>query len=448
MVLTLTAILTGCSKSDNSNLEHLLGTVPADAGAVAIADLPSMLKDAGCKIGSDGAVTLTPELAKAMKQNRDIAWLATALEKNETGIMAAPMVYFTEGDVFYITGLVDDTKKFRQMVTEQQGETFSDEQGVGICGYFAVKGNQFWYSRSSLGAKEINRFTGLDEKRSFLSNDACERIVENENDIRGIFDLTTFLRMTGAGNPAIAVVSSTLFKNPENVFFNVEFDKGEVEVEVNILDSKLNNAKFLLPVETIDEKTVELLGETADAVFAFNLNKNLKKKLSDFQQFLPGDLLPLLAPVDGTIAYANNHVDHNLRWVVQTDGSNATPLVTEFTKMGATLSQEGNTLIFNEGKVSGELLVKECADELDDAFFGMVISPYQMALLMGMPASDSFAEETAVLPETTTIPAYLKDVRSFTLLLEPSGNSLTVKATLRLNDKSAPSLPAFLTLLR
>lgn len=426
--------LAGCSKSDNSNLEHLLGTVPNDASAVIVADVPSLLQDAGCKVEKDGAIQLSDELASAMKSNRDLAGISKAMEKGELGLMAAPIIYFEEGDIFYLTGLLADPEKFMQFASEQEGQEFADEQGVKLCGYYAVKGNQFWYSRSSLGSKEINRFTGLDNKRSFLANEACPKILDDDSDIRGLFDLNVLIGKFVAPQqrPMASVGVATLFKDAEYAYLEADFEKGEFESEVKVLDSKLNAAKFLLPSPKVSEKTVLSLGETADAVFAINVSKKLVETIMEkAQAFVPAQVGTMLAPVDGTTAMAfSKGTEEGYIAVVNTDGTNSSALVQELSRGGVNVATEGNTLVARQGKVSGQLLVKDAADKLDDAFAGFVASGSEF--LVGGAAAATPA----------------KGIRQTSYLLIPDDGSLKLDVEIKFENTKENALIQLLQVIK
>lgn len=423
-------LLGACSPKDNSDLEHLLSSVPSDASAVVVMSLPDMLREAGCKIASDGALTLPPELARAFAANRDLAPLGKALEKGESGLMAAPIVWFTEGDVFYFTGLLSDPAAFRQFAAEQQGEEFTDEQGVSLCGYIAVKGNQFWYSRSSLGSKEINRFSGLDAKRSYLANDGASLLTDDDSDIRGIFDVNSLLRQTVAAGsrPMAQLAVATLFKDAEYASLEVDFDKGEVEAEVKVLDSKMRPTRFLLPADRISEKTVLALGETADAVIGINISKKLVSTILDKgAALIPRQAGEVLAPVDGTLAYSSGDDGETQALIITTDGSNASPLAALLGQYRAgDVTTEGKELIARKGKTAGPILVKDAADILDDAFAGIVATPHALTDGNAEPGIDA------------------SKIRTVSLLLKPEDGSLKLTAEIRFDDRKGSGLVQFL----
>lgn len=408
-------LLAACSPKDNSNLEHLLATVPADVSSVAVID-----------------IRMTPEVADAMAANRDIADLGKAIRDGQSGLMDAPVVWFTEGDTFYFTGLLSDPALFRQFASEQEGEDFSEIQGVDICGYYAVKGNQFWFSRSTLGAKEINRFTGLGDKRSCLGSDAAPLLLDDDSDVRGLFDVNELLRRSVAGGDRAAaqLAVATLFREAEYASLEIDFDDGKAEAEVKILDSKLKPTKFLLPADKISEKTLLSLPETADAVIAVNIGKKLVGTiLEKGAALIPAEVGAALQPVDGTFAVAEGEDVTSEIMIITTDGGNTSALASMLAKNGSNVSTEGNQLRIARGNVAGQLLVKDAADTLGDAFAGIVATPH--GLMVGdEPGVDASA------------------IRSVTILLKPYEGSLKLTGEIKFEDKKESGLVQLLKVLR
>ena len=375
-LLMLLLMLTGCSGSDNSDLEHLLSTVPADVSGAIGVDVAALLKESGSKTGKDGTVTLAPALEEALAQSKGFAPVAARLADGKSGLTDAPLVLFAEGEDVYLTGLLADTDAFTALVEELEGEKFTADGDVRLCGYFAVKGTQFWYSRSALSAKDVNRFTGLDDRRSLVGSPLAALLTDASGAVSGFWDTQDLARLLlGPKQGALAAMGvAALYKDPSFASLSLDFKKGRADADIRILTADAKPARFLLPADRVDTKTVMRLGDTADVVIAFNVGPKLvalAKERGAGLLSLTG-LDGILSSLDGTIAYAAAAGWKQEETVITTDGKNSTALSSMLAARGASVTTEGDLVIGRVGTVAGTLAVKDAASKLGAGIGGMV----------------------------------------------------------------------------
>lgn len=375
-LLMILLSLAGCAGKDNSDLEHLLSTVPSDVSGAMAVDIPALLKESGSKTGKDGSVTLSPSLEKALEQYKGFAPVARRLSGGDSGLMPAPLVLFAEGDDLYLTGLLADTDAFRALVEQEEGEKFTADGDVQLCGYFAVKGTQFWFSRSALSAKDVNRFTGLDDRRSLAGSELAVLLTDGDAALRGFWDTQSLgRRLLGSAKGTFAGMGiAALYKDPAFASLNVSFKTGSATADIRVLTAKGKPAKLLIPADRVDSKTVMRLGDTADLVMAVNVSSQIVSLIKERGAGLLSlsGLDTALSSLDGTIAYATVAGGKQEETVITTDGKNSTALSSLLAERGAGVTTDGKLVIARLGTVAGTLSVKEAASRLSEGMAGVV----------------------------------------------------------------------------
>ena len=384
-MLLLAVLVLGLNscKKETVDVSHLLATVPSSAAGVVVLNLEDMLEDAGCKV-KNHIVTPSQEVLKlidrASPQNKQYLMM---MFEGESGIEPKGAVVFYDANRVYLTCALYDVKKFCDFVEKTDESTFvEDASGVKVCGDIAVKGAQAWMNISSnkkIDADAIAAYSALEPSQSFLVTPNGEKLLVEEDDIRGWAMINTFVNeiLSRSDRSMFSLSLGFLFEDAESVRFKVDFDKGEMESEAVVLNDKGKPAKYLLPTDKVDVSTLKTLGESCEAMMAFTVNSKLFKKidqvLSAFGGSFFGNLNDMFNNVDGTVGFISGSDNMEaVSGVITTKGDVSKNLKDLITNQIAPVSQDGKYLRFSKGNVSGGLSVAECADELKGSCLGIV----------------------------------------------------------------------------
>ena len=435
--LSLLLISLGSCKKETIDVTDLLTTVPSSAAGVVVINLENMLEDAGCKI-KDHKVTPSPEVTALIEKSSpaDREQFLLLLD-GEAGVDPKAAVVFYDANRVFLTFALYDVNKFCSFVENNNGNTFSDTpSGVKINGSVAVKGSQAWVNIGSVRAFDadaIAAYAALKPSQSFLVTPNGEKLLTEEDDIRGWAMINTFVNeMLGRGQKSMFTLGlGFLFEDAESVRFKVDFDKGEMESEVLVLNENSKPAKYLLPTDKIDVGTLKDLGTDCDAMMAFTVNPKLIKKfdqlLSAFGGSFFGNLNEMFKNVDGTVGFIAGPANtSNVSGVITTKGDVSKELKDLISDQIAPVSPDGKYLRFSKGDVTGEMSVAECADELKGACLGIVADASGLS---------------SVGYNEYAIPAF----KTLVLKFEPESGGLEIHLDIKTSE---PKENALLTLIR
>lgn len=381
LALAVAILLAGCSKSESADTGDLLVSVPADASFVAVANLHSMLEKAGCKI--DGSKVEPSEAvtgAVSRISDKTLNALANDFVNGTSGIEPSVAVVFGEGYYTYFSAIAADPDAFKASVKKAVGQEFSSTDGVDICGNTALIGNRFWVSlgRNDFNPENARHFSTLSKDQSFLSNEISENFIKIEKDIEGWGSVGGVLNTASLGFQQRAmtqVMMQTLFEDPTNFSFDVNFDKGKMEANGRLLNSKGETAKYNFPTEEIDLNTVESISGTASGVLAIAVPQKLLKQLQNDanskQPSMLSMILPSLSSIDGTVAVAFNPNADALRGVITTTGENTGNLTMLLNQTGVESKISGKLITFSKGDLTGPQKIADMAGYLKGAVMGV-----------------------------------------------------------------------------
>ena len=388
MVATVPS-LTSCTKNtEPADITDLLSKVPSSAEAVVGLNLRSMLEKAGCEVdGSkitpgedleqwiDGHSEFVPNQREVMKM----------VLSGESGVDPLGAVFFIDAYNTYLSAMIADTSKFEEFVKKQTGKTFEDNDGVKICGNIAMAGAQMWMalgSGSTVDAKAIKNYMQLTESQSFMENPFAEHIATMKRDIVGWGLTRAFMGKGMSIGDAATVTMATgmLFEDASALGFNIDFQEGQLESEIEVLNDKGDNAKYLLPAEKLDTDDIKGLATNAEAVVAVSVPNELIKKIEKVSSSLGGNslgfLLRMIGCLDGTLAVATGDLDNpekSLSGLITTDGKPSSDFMTLLSQFGNT-QKDDKIVRVKSGTVGGGLEVEKAADYLKGATLGGVVN--------------------------------------------------------------------------
>lgn len=388
IAVLFTALLPSCTKNEAADARGLLATVPSDASMVAVINIKAIIDDTGSKV--DGAkVDPSKQLSEAIAEVSDPkkAERLKALLDGKSGVDLSCAIIFMEGMDVYAHGNLADPEAFKTMVESESGEKFTTADGVESCGNTAVDGNRFWIRlshRNSIEPNIVKRFTGLDQSQSILSGSGIESLADTGHDIAGWANAAALINASPAGFSQKAMTRmavEALFADAQSLNFTADFDKGEFETELSVLNSKGKAAKFLYPLEKVDTKTIADANVSGSMVIAAAISK---KAIAKFQKdagensvSMMKEYARLLGCLDGTCVIVSDDKG-GVSGRLSTTGENTLGLQQMLNSFGFSTNLNGKALFLSKGTPTGSLSTAEAAPLFKGAAAGMVIDGNMM----------------------------------------------------------------------
>lgn len=400
LMLVLPA-LNSCQK-ETADTRDLLATVPSSSGIVAGINLKSILEKAGCKVdGTD--ITPGKEVTAWIDSQKDVKdsnrrALKLILD-GESGIDPSVAVFFMDAYNSYVTVSLADTKKFEEFVASQSGEQFEDAgDGVRTCGNIAVKGAQAWVcvsSNNTIDAKAVANYANLGDNQSFMKNEFSSKIATMTTDVVGWGDIKSFSKQGFSFNQlsSASMFMNAVFEDASALSFDLDFQKGKTVASVSVLNTKGENAKYLLPTSKVDLSTVESLGEHAELVIALTITKDFTKKLEKIGGSMLSSVIETIKSIDGTVAVACGSLDNpeeSLSGVVTTDGEPSREFMAMLSQFGAT-KKDGKLIRVSKGTLTGGFEVDKVSDYLKGSILGVVLNTQAPGLNIAPGMFDTLA---------------------------------------------------------
>lgn len=421
-LLALLAVIALASCSGNgSKAKKLLAKVPSDAQLVMVINGEEFLKQADIQIkGND--VALPASIKKIIGNATDEQKAKDFFLKS--GMDIECLVLFMYQGEPYLTGYVGDNDAFRKYYEKVNETTFVKEGQVEICGKsVAMVGDKFWVG-DKLDAPTVQRLASLDEKESFAATDYASTLASMDNMVEGIANLS-ILQMASQGS-MIQLGIAAAFADARYFAFDIESAKGELEAELEILNSEFKPATTSIKLPKIDMSIVNKLKGTPGIVMAVALNKELLSQLDNIpsSQLDQGTrmMLTVLKTLDGTVAVAftvpdtpssnpeiyalaqckDKEAAQQISGIVNAFGSSA----------GIQTAVEGNSVIISNIPSTAPKIDLEGLNNLKGEGFGLVVAQKTFA---------SIAREyktTAQIPFKNTVFTYGPDNKSAKMKLK------------------------------
>lgn len=383
LTLLVAVLVAGCRKDRGADVEELFRCVPNTASYVVVADLRSIIEKSGSKIDGD-KVEAGAELQKALIQahDRKAAETFKSMLNGDSGIEPSVAVAFADGFNNYVIGNLSSTSRFQEFVTKNDGGEWKEQDGVRYNGAYAVTENRFWMRVGGLQVNpdKIKEYLALSERQSFAGSDFAPMLKDTDRDMTGWCDINGAMNTAGVNfqqRAMIKMVSEAMFKDAGFAVFDMQFDKGAVNIEGRLLDSKGKDAKYLLPSQKIDEKVLERIGSKADGLLAMAVPQKLIKKVKDMvsgKVSMIGMAVNAMGCVDGTAAFAFTNHGQAVTGVVQTTGEGTADLMSLLQSMGMTVSKENRDLLVSQGSMDGTEDVAAMGALLKGSSLGIVVN--------------------------------------------------------------------------
>lgn len=378
----------GCTGSDGADTLELLSTVPADAEAVGVLQVNTLVTQTGGKV-KDGRI----EDAKALKEacvqlyttlgSKDVRYHELFFSP-DSGLEPTSMVMFSYKGSGFLSALVADEAKLKESVSRiapGEWETVGKSQ---VNGEFVIREGRFWTMPNGM-VESVERFANLSEVESFRSNAYAETLSKSTDALSVWASVEGLMKVSGlsfAQQTTTRMALGMFFNSPNCITMSANVDKDILKAQMRILDSDLKPAKCELAVSKIDTKLVESLGGNANFVFSASVSQKLVKQLlnlaSSFGGNLPEPYASALDPIDGTIVFAASMTPKEgfsglgFKGAVQTSGKNNARLLQVLEPFVGKVQIDGDTFRFgNEGYGSGVAQLTDVAKDFSGGWLGL-----------------------------------------------------------------------------
>lgn len=384
LIVAMLPVFNSCKK-EAADVSDLLSKVPSSASLVVGVNLRSLLEKAGCEVNGseiEAGKDLEEFLGSLKGSSSDGKEAVKLFLSGESGIDPAGAIVFSDAYGTYVTAMVSDTPKFTAFVEKQTGKAFVEENGVKACGNVAMAGAQVWMclTAGAVDCQAVKNYASLESGQSFVTNDFSSNISNMTHDIVGWGKLSALGRrnMSMGDMAMVNMAAGMLFEGATSASFQVDFLKGEMKASGNVLNDRGEPAKYLLPSEKVSVDEIKSLGETAEAVAAMSVTKELIEKIEKMSQSFGGGVGPMMSLVkslDGTAAVAITNpddIEEGVSAVVTTDGKPSLDLMSLLSQLAPT-KKDGKFIRMSKGKLQGGLKVEDAAAALKGSTLGVVV---------------------------------------------------------------------------
>lgn len=357
----LTAVmlsLFSCSNDDSAL--KLMTTVPGDAAFVSVVKIDEIAE----KAPSDK----NKELMDVVKSGAV-----------DTG---SAVFFVTASGSSYMVGNVNDDAKFRSFVEKDTKEKFRNNGEISVCRNIACKGDIFWVridSSLSLPVSDIEKFSTLPQKESFADNKYAGELCDSDEELAFIANIPSALSMAGGSFDKVIMGLSLMFDDAQWIAGTVDMEKSKVEYECKVLNSKLEEAQYLLPVGKIDGSVLKRL-PAGSMAFAVAVPEELMQKILGIAQGAgAGKIVEEFKGINGTVA-AVVSADGQTSFIAQTsspaEAQRMAPSFGSVFNFGRSSDMvtvaEGSDIVVRSKGASGNLNIADI-NRLDGAILGFAV---------------------------------------------------------------------------
>lgn len=301
----LVSMLTACAGKDKA--EMLLKTIPSSASAVIVINVDELIDDAGL----DSDKISENSLNQLRQFCGDSEWsVIKPLFDGKSGLSMTVCGVFGYNRNFFFTAFVDDENGFidylkgNGMLMNKSGDGWESDSGHAV-----LFDGQFWYCDGTMDLDKAKYFKGLKEDDSFMSSDYASKLCDGREDVAFVADFESIYSLAGQSNSTmLRMVLGLLFDSPKYFAGTLDFTKGRVDLETNVLDEKFKKANTSMRLATLKESTLAAFPGKGDLYFAFNFSKeDIKQIMSQLGTgHMPDELMSMLNNFDGSVVIGMN----------------------------------------------------------------------------------------------------------------------------------------------
>lgn len=377
LMLALLLGLGSCDKGGDAG--ELLSSVPGSAQGVMVVNLSKIVKDIDARADGNSL-----QLSNQLKSLADSDSPGNPLELlQKGGIRLSYMVMFAEQNSIFLTGFIGDEEAFRNYFETNMEEKFSAQGSMEVCKNVVIDGNRFWICDSKSLTERIPRYMKLNEKSSMASRPVADMLINDDKDITGVVSMATLASLNA--NPGMALYQQMLGQ-VDYTYFEIQFDKGKLELDARFLDSKYKPVKDTGEgFEKISMSTVKMLEGDMEYLMAVGLRKSLMRQIAvQLPVSIPG-----IEGIDGTLAVGVSPSRMQgsgmpaammaVKTASPQDGTALGEYIKKNLSTAAKVSMKGQTLLVRTAELSGDLNAGPHLKDIEGSYLGIVMSPDALA---------------------------------------------------------------------
>lgn len=299
----LVCLLASCGGGNPA--ERLLGGVPKDSKYIMVI----RAQELAAKAAAD------PEAALQLTQLMDSAGFDARtkyfLSQEFIEALSSPIVIF-ENDYAYIsTFYVADPKAFRAGFEQAAGQEFTEGDGLlSLADNTAfMKGDQVWLTGSypAVKADEILSLLALKGGESASGIDYVASMIREDDDVSLVANTDLLGSRFSTSYPQFVI--NMLFDDATYIAATVDFEEGQVESALQVLNGKFKPAKRSVNLSQIDTGRLSsfpgrgnfFLATAVDSKLMGKLVETLKKTFN-----LPSDIRNMMKDIEGNVVFSAN----------------------------------------------------------------------------------------------------------------------------------------------
>ncbi len=420
LLVVMVAIMTaGCRNS--ADMETLLEKVPSDADLVIGLNVESLVKKSGLKNKKDALPAGFSTLLKNAGKEKEM-W--EALLKGETGLSYTAAVYFSKGGEEWLTCLVEDEKATNEWLNKGDlSERAVIESGI------------LWLSSRTKNPGKVNEYMNLEKEGSILTVKGASGMEKMERDIEIYGNIEGLLNGSGMSFRELTelrLMLASLFNDARYLRGGIEFDKGEMEGELTVLNTEAKAATLSIEASKLTKDFLSSISGQYDLLAGFSFSeKSVNKVLGQYASILSrGGYGNLIEGFSGTMCMGMNVAtferekgNRGLSIVMQfKDGKSASKAsegIRNFLGGPFEISAQGKNVIIGTNLPAGSS-TPTMVDDLSGSSIGLTFD----CSLMGKGKDVEF----------------LKSWKSMTVKGIPENKSLKIEFTMKSNDSNENSL--------
>lgn len=433
-IMLLTASCGGRKASE------ILRTVPGNSVAVAVIradELASKFKGADAAQKDELCKILSSRMSGRSDARLYEQWEYLFSEDSQMDF-SSPVVGFQYKNTGILTFALKNADRFRKDFEEKADGSFSKEGNVWVLddNTVFVCGNQAWIAPSypRVSSADITDFTLLKESESAMAVAPLADLIEEDDDFSLFLNLDEMASFGSQGMQMMAV--NMLFDDATYITASLEFDKGEVEGDLKVLDHKGKKAPLTIKASRIDVSALRRFDGRGNLFFACALDQDVVrttlKKLQSFGS-LPSDVYDVVSKLDGTMAMSlstqdsdsGNTISGMFSFASEAAASDAASMArNQLSSFNPeSVEVDGKSLIIRGSQATGPSIAT-VADNFDGAFLGL-----------------TFLTDPLRGPQNDIVKKYVSEIK---LKVKPDGDS----AKLDFEVKTTPGQNSLISLLQ
>ena len=384
LILILASIAIIMSSCGKKNAEKLLKTIPQNAQFVAMINAENLTED----LGEQGAGQLDQLVNSTIKGNStEDKMIKYIFGKDSQLDINVPVFVFGFKNSVIATFALKDDDQFRKDIESQAGANFSKEKSVWYLPDHTVfvSDDQAWITGKypEIQPSEITSFTKLPDASSMNSVAYMGQLIEQDADVSALVDVQALIQANM--NMQANLFLNMAFADPRYLSYCMNFEKGKIQGELSVLNSKYEPAAIALRPSKINVAALNSFPGKGNLFVAGAFDSStVSKIIGQVKSFapVPPEVLTALENIDGNVVMSSFIKDPSAApeqltaMITFKDNMSANQCLSFFEDMigsgeGVQCRAEGNTLIVSTPGQEGQP-ISSVAKDFEGAGMAMV----------------------------------------------------------------------------